>query len=66
MQSLMYDVNSPIFDFYPRQFELDMNGRKHPWEAVVKIPFINEDKLLHAMARMFPACTIFCFPLINY
>ena len=46
----MYEETSPIINFYPRDFELDMNGKKQDWEAVVKIPFIDQARLLRAMA----------------
>lgn len=50
-RDLMYEDVSPIIDFYPKIFDLDMNGKKQDWEAVVKIPFINEDRLLRTMAQ---------------
>lgn len=46
----MFDPNSPILDFYPQDFVSDLNGKKQDWEAIVKIPFIQEDRLLKAMA----------------
>ncbi|KAF9037608.1 exonuclease II [Panaeolus papilionaceus] len=49
-RDLMYDPNSTILDFYPLEFEQDLNGKKQDWEAIVKIPFIDEKRLLKAMS----------------
>ncbi|KAF5297711.1 hypothetical protein FQA39_LY12042 [Lamprigera yunnana] len=46
---LMTNETSPIKDYYPEDFKTDLNGKKHEWEAVVLIPFIDEEVLLSAM-----------------
>ena len=56
----MYDPNSPILDFYPLEFELDLNGKKQDWEAIVKIPFIDQARLLKAMAGVSNLIFFFC------
>ncbi|XP_034935611.1 5'-3' exoribonuclease 1 isoform X2 [Chelonus insularis] len=48
-QSLLTEEQSPIIDYYPEEFRTDLNEKKQDWEAVVLIPFINEDKLIKAM-----------------
>lgn len=61
LQDLMYDPNSPILDFYPEEFEQDLNGKKQDWEAIVKIPFIDSNRLLHALAcAVFRSCSEPC------
>ena len=42
---LMEDKDSPIIDFYPTDFNTDLNGKTQEWESVVLIPFINENRL---------------------
>lgn len=45
---LMTDPNSPIADFYPTEFEVDLEGKRSDWEGVVMISFIDQDRLLAA------------------
>ncbi|PBC30137.1 5'-3' exoribonuclease [Apis cerana cerana] len=49
-QTLLTEEKSPIINYYPSEFETDLNGKEQEWEAVVLIPFINEKDLLDAMA----------------
>ncbi|KAK9710524.1 exonuclease II Exo2 [Basidiobolus ranarum] len=48
-RDLMLDPASPIIDFYPKKYSIDMEGKNGIWEAVVQIPFIDEDRLLKAL-----------------
>jgi 5'-3' exoribonuclease 2 len=44
-QSLMTDTNSPIIDFYPEDFQIDLNGKKQSWQGVALLPFVDEKRL---------------------
>lgn len=45
----MTEKDSKIVQYYPTNFETDLNGKKQEWEAVVLIPFIDEKLLLKEM-----------------
>lgn len=41
LRHLVVSDTSPLIRFYPRDFEIDMNGKKREYEAVVLLPFID-------------------------
>lgn len=52
-QKLMIDDDSPIKDFYPLEFEIDMNGKKMLWQGVALLPFVDAQRLKDQMATVY-------------
>ena len=51
-ERLMVAPDSPLLPFYPPDFTVDPNGKKNSWEAVVQIPFLNEEVLVDAVSKI--------------
>ncbi|KFM64852.1 5'-3' exoribonuclease 2, partial [Stegodyphus mimosarum] len=54
---LMTDPESPIIDFYPTDFKVDLNGKKYAWQGVALLPFVDEKRLLKALESVYPKLT---------
>lgn len=53
-RKLMCSPDSPIIQFYPEEFEIDMNGKKNPWEGVNLLPFIDVNLLRKSILELCP------------
>lgn len=51
---LMTEDNSPIIDFYPLDFEIDLNGKKFAWQGVALLPFVDQSRLLLTLKEVSP------------
>ena len=49
--------HSPIIDFYPTNFRIDLNGKKYAWQGVALLPFVDEQRLHAALAEVYPNLT---------
>lgn len=57
LQPLMLSPESPILDYYPREFDTDLNGKQQEWEAVVLVPFIDQHRLQETVRPIFDLMT---------
>lgn len=48
LRSLVLDEESPIADFYPKKFEIDLDGKKAQYEGIAILPFIDVKRLQSA------------------
>ena len=44
----MTNDDSEIIDFYPRDFFVDLKGKRSAWLGEVILPFIEEERLIKA------------------
>ncbi|KAK2560376.1 5'-3' exoribonuclease 2 [Acropora cervicornis] len=56
-RNLMSNPESPIIDFYPQDFQIDLNGKKYAWQGVALLPFVDEKRLLSALSEVYSDLT---------
>jgi len=57
-QTLMTVKESPIIDFYPLNFCVDLNGKRSEWQGVALLPFVDEKRLHRTLKHVYPTLTI--------
>ena len=53
----LHSQESPIIDFYPEDFKIDLNGKKFAWQGVALLPFVDEKRLKKAVLSLFDELT---------
>ncbi|KMT04929.1 hypothetical protein BVRB_7g170950 [Beta vulgaris subsp. vulgaris] len=51
-QELMTDTQSNIIEFYPTDFNVDVDGKRFMWQGICILPFIDQEKLLTATKQL--------------
>ncbi|CAH1393640.1 unnamed protein product [Nezara viridula] len=54
---LMTNPMSPILDFYPKDFMIDLNGKRYAWQGVALLPFVDENRLRRGLAPVYKDLT---------
>ncbi|XP_060826692.1 5'-3' exoribonuclease 2 homolog [Bombus pascuorum] len=54
---LMINPRSPIIDFYPEDFKIDLNGKKFAWQGIALLPFVDEKRLFKALEPYYDCLT---------
>ncbi|MDC3332902.1 hypothetical protein OAV62_01540, partial [bacterium] len=52
LAKLTTQSTSPIIDYYPKNFEVDISGKRQEWEGIVKLPMIDTKRL----ERVYQSC----------
>jgi len=50
LQQLMLEEDSPIYDFYPADFQVDLVGKRFAWLGEIILPFIEDARLKSAVS----------------
>jgi 5'-3' exoribonuclease 2 len=56
-QPLMKEKESPIIDFYPLNFCVDLNGKRYEWQGVALLPFVDEKRLHRTLEHVYSTLT---------
>ncbi|CAF3363356.1 unnamed protein product [Rotaria sp. Silwood1] len=55
--SLILNKDSQIIDFYPLNFNTDLNGKRFESQRIALIPFVDEKRLLRVLENHYPLLT---------